>query len=130
MSFTEEARIPILPRRNINEENLGAWMRKYKPDAVISSGRIYSMLRELGYRVPDDVGFASLDLSEAPSEIAGLDQRYDLVGREVAKLVMQDVSFNTVGSPKFPKVVLVDSHFRKGPSLVKVGNAVDIGLRE
>jgi LacI family transcriptional regulator len=122
-------RIPILRRREIQTEGVERWMKKYKPDVVISSGKIYRVLEGLGYNIPDDLGFASLEILEDHKKASGVDHRHELVGSEALKLTFSDINLNNSGIPENPKVVLVDSHFRPGNTLNKVGRAREVKLR-
>ncbi len=125
----ESLRIPILRRRDVGVVGIQKWMDKYKPDVVVSSGMVYRILENLGYRMPESMGFASLELSEDHEHASGVDHRHDLVGSEALKLTFSDINLNHSGVPENPKVVLVDSHFREGNTLRKVGRARPIKLR-
>lgn len=125
----ESLRIPILRRRDVGVVGIQKWMRKYKPDVVVSSGMVYRILQDLGYRMPENLGFASLELLEDHGQASGVDHRHDLVGSEALKLTFSDINLNHSGVPENPKVVLVDSHFREGNTLKKVGRARPIKLR-
>lgn len=125
----ESEQIPILRRRDIGTTGIQKWMDKYKPDVVVSSGMVYRTLLDLGYSIPDDLGFASLELSEDHKDASGVDHRHRLVGRETLKLTFSDINLNQSGTPENPKVVLVDSHFKDGNTLRKVGRARPIKLR-
>lgn len=111
------ARIPILPKPEITPDNLNAWLQQHRPDVVISASSVHGLLRSIGKRVPDDIGFASIDVSEPPTHASGADHRYLLVGREALKLVLTNLNLNLTGVPSDPKVVLVDSHWREGTTL-------------
>jgi hypothetical protein len=106
-----------LPLENVNERDLAAWLQRYKPEAVISSGRVFTLLQGMGLAIPGDVYFANLDLSEPPRQAAGMDHRYQLVGSEAVNLVLTQLTLNLTGAPATPKVVLVDSHRRDGFTL-------------
>ncbi|MBI5768085.1 MAG: LacI family DNA-binding transcriptional regulator [Verrucomicrobia bacterium] len=110
-------RIPILALENVNERDLAAWLHRYRPEAVISSGRVFNLLQGMGLAIPGDLYFANLDLSEPPRQAAGMDHRYQLVGREAVNLVLTQFTLNLTGVPATPKVVLVDSHRRDGFTL-------------
>jgi len=116
-SIPREQRIPVLPRTEINPENLRTWYDQHRPEVIISAGSVYPMLRKIGLRVPTDVAFASIDISEPPRDAAGANHRYRLVGGETVKLVLTSLNLNLTGIPTDPKVVLVDSHWRDGFSL-------------
>lgn len=112
-------RIPILPKGQISKENLASWIHKHRPEIIVGPGYLFSMIQELKIQIPTDVGFASLDISNPPENIAGANHRYRSVGRETVKLVLSQLNLNVTGIPKDPKVVLVDSHFRPGFSLLE-----------
>lgn len=110
-------RIPILAEPDIVPDKVRAWLERHRPEVVISSGAVYRMLRGLGLRIPGDVSFLNIDVSEEPIRAAGADHRYRLVGRETLKLVVEMLNLNLAGPPEDPKVVLVDSHRRAGFTL-------------
>jgi LacI family transcriptional regulator len=126
----EKDRIPILHRSEISDNGIRQWMEKFQPQVVISAGQIYHKIRKLGYRIPQVIGFASLDLSEPPYDAAGMHHRHRQVGRETIKLVLTSLNFNLTGVPEHPKIVLVDSHRKEGDSLKKVGPPIPINLRK
>jgi len=110
-------RIPILPLQNANARDISAWLTQHRPEVVISSGRVFNLLQGMGLRIPGDVHFANIDLSEPPLQAAGMDHRYQLVGSEEVSLVLNQFGLNLTGLPDAPKVVLVDSHRRDGFTL-------------
>ena len=122
-------RIPILPKSEINSENLEKWMNEFDPDVVIGDGMVYELLIDLGCRVPEDLGFATLDTAKGPPDASGVDHRHDVVGREAFKLVLSDINLNSKGVPESPKIVLVDSHYYSGFTLRRVGRMQDVRLR-
>ncbi|MDR2675180.1 MAG: LacI family transcriptional regulator [Opitutaceae bacterium] len=111
-------RIPILPKPEISPGHLRRWLAAHRPDVVISAASVYHLLHGIGVDIPRDVSFASIDLSEPPTDAAGADQRYQLVGREALTLVLSQLNLNRTGEPEDPRVLLVDSHQREGFSLV------------
>lgn len=129
MLIDETDRIPILRKRDIGERSMQKWMETYRPDVVISSGKMYHHLEKLGYRIPGEIGFASLEILEDHKDASGVDHRQELVGREALKLSFSDINLNQAGTPENPKVVLVDSHFKPGNTLRKVGRKRSIQLR-
>ena len=112
-----DERIPILPREAVHERDIRTWLKRYRPEVVISSGRVFALLQGMGLAIPGDLFFANLDLSEPPRQAAGMDHRYQLVGTEVVNLVLTQFTLNLTGVPAMPKVVLVDSHRRDGFTL-------------
>ena len=110
-------RVPILPKPEIEPVRLRRWLETHQPDVVVSAASVYHLLRQMGWRIPRDIGFASIDISEAPTDAAGADHSYRLVGQEALKLVLTALNLNLTGLPPHPKTVLVDSHQRAGFSL-------------
>jgi len=125
----ESLRIPILPKRQINSDNIDNWMKKYEPDVVIGDGSVYELLIQLGYKIPEELGFATLDTAKGPDDASGVDHRHEVVGREAFKLALSDINLNSKGVPELPKVVLVDSHYQTGSTLRRVGRTVIVRLR-
>jgi LacI family transcriptional regulator len=101
----------------VNERDIAAWLKRHRPEVVIGSGRVFALLQGMGLAIPGDLHFANLDLSEPPRQAAGMDHRYQLVGREAVKLVLTQFTLNLTGIPANPKIVLVDSHRRDGFTL-------------
>lgn len=122
-------RIPILQKEMISDRNLENWINTYQPDSIISAGSVYNQLVKLGYDIPRDFGFASIDLSEPPQNACGVNHRYRLIGAETVSLVANALNLNRTGIPENPRVVLVDSHHIQGFSLPKKGRAIPINLR-
>jgi LacI family transcriptional regulator len=120
-----EERIPIVPLEKANEHDIGAWLKQYQPEVVISSGRIFHLLQAMGYAIPEAFHFANIDLSEPPRQAAGMDHRYQLVGAEAVNLVLTQFTLNLTGVAQNPKVVLVDSHWRNGFTLPARPLAID-----
>lgn len=110
-------RIPILAEPDIVPDKVREWVGRHRPEVIISSGEVYRILCGLGLRIPGDVSFLNIDVSEEPIRAAGADHRYRLVGRETLKLVVEMLNLNLAGLPEDPKVVLVDSHRRPGFTL-------------
>ena len=110
-------RIPILPREDVHERAIAAWLRRHRPEVVIGSGRVFALLQGMGLAIPGDLYFANLDLSEPPRQAAGMDHQYQLVGGEAVNLVLTQFTLNLTGVPAHPKIVLVDSHLRDGFTL-------------
>jgi LacI family transcriptional regulator len=129
MLIEESRRIPMLPKRDINSENIEKWIKEYEPDVVIGDGMVYELLVKLGYKIPEDLGFATLDTAKGPADASGVDHRHDIVGREAFKLALADINLNSKGIPDSPKVVLVDSHYHSGATLRRVGKTLDVRLR-
>ncbi|MDQ8192812.1 LacI family DNA-binding transcriptional regulator [Coraliomargarita sp. SDUM461004] len=113
---------PFFPSKEaFNIDNFSGWIQQQKPDVVMA---LYSdvprWLNELGYSIPDEIGYAHLDL---PSEgevylpFAGINQQPEQIGATTIDLVAAKIDRNERGIPASPQVSLVDSLWVDGPSL-------------
>lgn len=117
-------RVPILMRPDLDQKKFGAWLKKHRPDAVLGTqSPILLWLKNLGFRLPRDIGFASLDLfpSDDPalSPCAGIDQNSDIVGMSAVDLVTAQIQHNERGIPLHPKVVSIKGTWVGGPTVKK-----------
>ena len=96
-------KIPALMLKDGNREELRAWMKRHKPDVIVSDEpKAVKWLEELGHVVPSDVAFAHLDRPTG-KEFAGIDQLKELVGRAVIDLIVAQVHRNERGIPQYAK---------------------------
>lgn len=99
-----------------------AWLQTYRPDAVIgfSVGNYYDLI-ESGFRVPEEVGFASIHLSNNEFQngihLCGLNQQSDVIARESVYLIDQLIRFKSLGFPRVPHHLLIPSVWMDGESL-------------
>lgn len=94
------------------------WYREFKPDAVLTQEpRCLDLLREIGVRVPGDVGVAHLALTESDSGFAGVNQNGRLVGASAVDLIDAQLRRNERGLPASPKTLLVQGRWIEGPTV-------------
>ncbi len=109
------------------EKHLGAWVKKHKPDVIISPYReIKLWLPEmLGINIPEDVGYVSLAnradqyLDMLGVKVSGIDQQDDAIGAAAVDLVVAQLQRNEKGLPVTPKVVLTEGLWRDGETVGK-----------
>ena len=93
-------------------------MKRYKPDAIISSHfPAGDYLSSAGYSVPDDVGFAVLFWRNKSHNVAGIDTRDEAQAARTVDLVIEQIQANAHGLPSNPETVLFDGVWREGSSL-------------
>jgi DNA-binding LacI/PurR family transcriptional regulator len=110
-----EMKTPALAART--RRQLAAWMKKYRPDAIMTAApEVPRLLQELGYRIPDDVAVASTSASDALVD-AGIDQCSNTIGQIAAEMLIKQISLNERGEPADPYRILVESRWRDGQSL-------------
>lgn len=97
-----------------------SWVRRYKPDAVLSNiGEEKEWLEAAGLRVPEDIGLATLSPLE-PKRLplfAGVDQRETALGMTAVDVVVEQLNNNSYGLPEMPRTVMIECTWREGPSV-------------
>jgi DNA-binding LacI/PurR family transcriptional regulator len=119
---------PALPPMNRDPQNspkgitayklaLDRWMKKYKPDAILNYlTEVPAYLRELGYRIPQDVAVAGTSIYDIPVD-AGIDQHSRAIGQIAAEMLIKQISLNERGESSVPVRILVESRWRDGKAL-------------
>ena len=96
------------------------WVEKHKPDAVLGFGAAQCRhLQNLGYRIPEDLGFASLHLEGLAQHefCSGLDQNTGEIARQSVLTLDQLIRNKEKGIPRFPLDILVPSSWNEGKTL-------------
>ncbi|RRJ95469.1 LacI family transcriptional regulator [Opitutaceae bacterium TAV4] len=94
------------------------WVCSHRPEVIIGAQHdLLEVLREAGYRFPDDIGFAHLGLDTAWRDLAGVRQNNRQVGEAAAHLVIEQINRNAYGVPEHPRAVLVTGDWFAGPSV-------------
>jgi LacI family transcriptional regulator len=113
-----EDRVPMLRTEGPLAGPFAEWFRAHQPDAVLGlSAEGVALLAGIGVRVPKDAGFASLGLTPADRDVAGVDQNDPLVGSAAIDLVDAQLRRNELGVPGDPKTVLVAGRWVGGATL-------------
>ncbi|MEI6892687.1 MAG: LacI family DNA-binding transcriptional regulator [Pontiella sp.] len=98
-------------------EMLGIWLDEQKPDAIICSARlILHTLEKLGYRIPEDLGLASMSKYDNPIN-AGIDQNPEEIGRTAIQTIISQINENSFGIPDSPREILVEGRWVDGSML-------------
>ena len=108
-------RIPPFLPAEMSSQGVADWIRKWKPD-VIMSGRLglLRLLKEMGLRVPDDIGYASLAYYPEMGDVAGVDQNTKAVGGVAVDLVVDQLYRNERGIPERSKIVMIEGDWVDG----------------
>lgn len=92
------------------------WLKKNKPDGILTfMNETPAMLRQLGYRIPEDIGVAGTSM-DVPVD-AGIDQHSEAIGRIAVESLVAQINLNERGEPTDPSRILVESRWRDGKSL-------------
>ena len=109
---------PLIPQQ-LNAEKFCDWYRAYKPDAVLhipdhndGVAPIFDWLKRCGARVPDDVGYACLDLTPSMTTISGMEQQSHSVGATAVDLVISGLMQHERGVPTVVKTTMIEGLWR------------------
>lgn len=96
------------------------WFERHQPDVVVSVDRLgLSLLQGRGSKIPQQVGYASLDLDgDLPgfSDVSGIDQNSRLVGAAAVDLVVAAIQRGQKGIPPHPVRTMVEGSWHAGKS--------------
>jgi LacI family transcriptional regulator len=112
-------RLPLLTSGPRDRAAFLKWMKRYEPDVVIGFiPRVYDWLCEEGWRVPEDVSFASLTfvLDEWP-QVSGCVSQGNQIGSYGVDALVAAMSENEWGVPVQQRKILLQPLWHEGTSL-------------
>jgi LacI family transcriptional regulator len=92
------------------------WMKEEKPDALLSTVEQKILLRDAGYRVPEDIAVAVTSVLDGGAD-SGMDQHPEEIGRVGMLLLNSQISDGARGIPKIFRQMLVEGSWVDGTSL-------------
>ncbi|HEX7469109.1 MAG TPA: LacI family DNA-binding transcriptional regulator [Verrucomicrobiae bacterium] len=96
---------------------LKRWLVRHQPDAVLTVDiEIPAMIRELGYRIPQDIAVAGTSVLDIPVD-AGIDQHSEAIGRIAVEMLVKQINVRERGEPRDPSRILIKSRWKDGNSL-------------
>ncbi len=95
-----------------------AWLAEKKPDVVLTHGHdVLDWMREAGMRVPQEVGFVSLNRAKTGEHCAGLDLRPRDIGRCAIEMLVAQVQRAAWGRRWIPTSTTVAGQLVEGPTI-------------
>lgn len=112
-------RIPILAymkhELRMSEKEFKQWLNKYKPDALIAQHfETVQMVEEVGWKVPDDMGVAHLNIGPDVPDWSGMVLNQFSIGRAAVDLVVNQLVRNEFGIPEEPREVVLRAKWQSG----------------
>jgi LacI family transcriptional regulator len=94
-------------------------VKKHKLDAVMSYAVEHlEMLRDAGMKVPEDISYASLNVTEGNRYgLSGMRQSYFQVGAAAVNLVTKLYESNERGFPELPSIQYIESVWTEGKTV-------------
>lgn len=122
-SVPEKQRVPLLlfPDNRIREHGdlFAAWMKKHRPDAVISFDTYVPewITKRLKLRIPEDIGLVVHDWVGGLEGFAGIDHRRADVAAAAVDLIATQLMQNERGIPAVPRQILIPPRWVDGLSV-------------
>ncbi len=108
------------PEEYVDEATFIRWVKKAKPDGVIGTNRqIPEWLKTAGFRVPQDIAYANLDLASTDGEFAGIFQDARAIGAGAIDMIAGQLLRHERGVPEKPKTNIIDGHWIDGATMPK-----------
>jgi len=109
--------IPILQSDPNDKAAFLRWVKQHRPDVVIGFiNRVYHWLVEAGYRVPEDIAFACLNVW--PSEpFTGMSVQHPQVARSAVDFLISQMHENQFGVPPVQHCLLLEPNWVEGSTL-------------
>jgi LacI family transcriptional regulator len=93
------------------------WLARHKPEVILSNSKFVGpLLKSMNLKVPKDICFVDLFLSDFSGAVAGARQNYSTVGALAVELVSGQISHNKLGIPEFPTTTFVEGTWFGGAS--------------
>lgn len=109
---------PFYLSKKNSEEAFRDWLFTEKPDVVCSVDPIrLQWIRKCGFRVPEDIGFISLDIMEDETNLSGVRRRYEITGSAAVDLIAGQLYRNERGIPAPPKRILISPEWIPGNTI-------------
>ena len=97
---------------------LREWLRKEKPDAVICRcNRFFEAASSEGIRIPEDIGYVSLNVADDAPEASGIDQHREEMGAIAMDSLNTLLQKNQRGEQRISTGTLVDGSWKEGKTL-------------
>jgi DNA-binding LacI/PurR family transcriptional regulator len=115
--MTKGDRVPPLRSDFGDREAFAGWLKKYRPDAVLSFHTgARSWMRDAGLNVPRDAGLACLQMRQREG-VAGMFTPPALIAEVAVDFVISCLRDNERGLPRLPRNLLIEPEWCEGETL-------------
>ncbi|WP_052361173.1 LacI family DNA-binding transcriptional regulator [Geminisphaera colitermitum] len=93
--------------------NLDTWVKKHRPDAIISAGGDFPQDWEKVYRrpPPDGIRYVNMNIRHADSRSRGIDKISWEVGRVACNHLVSLLQHNETGLPEHPQIIAIEGRW-------------------
>jgi LacI family transcriptional regulator len=100
-----------------DQPKLEWWLKKNKPDAILTElAAVPAMLKNAGYRVPKDIGLATLSIHDGNVD-TGIDQNPEEIGNAAVEMLISLINSSHTGVPKICRELLIEGEWVNGSML-------------
>jgi LacI family transcriptional regulator len=113
-------RVAPLLDQEVTKAKLSRWMKTQRVDCIILTSfpqEMTTWIRELGHRVPEDLGVCLAQLYGKTDGFAGIDNQTDLLGEAAASFVVSLLQKNERGLPLYPRTISVEGRWIERPTV-------------
>jgi LacI family transcriptional regulator len=96
---------------------LARWLRRRRPDVIVGFNNLLPHVESLGWRVPEDIGFCSVNIDPGNLRLAGINQYDFSIGRMAVDILVDMIHRNEKGCPRIPVRSYADVAWRDGATL-------------
>lgn len=116
--------IPPFTAPYTDVEALGAWIKRHKPEAIVSGAYyVLSMLRQLRIKAPDQLGVACPCIPSRDSGLSGVFEDWRYIGEIAVDTLIAMLNRGERGVPARPQRLHVEGPWLPGHTLRRVGRA-------
>ncbi len=108
----------VVEDRDWEERNFAEWFKANRPQVILGyEPVVIEWLKNLGMRVPEDVGFAHLWIPDLSGEYAGIYHDPPAIGSAAVDFVVGMIQRNERGVPVSPQTLLLEAAWKEGNSV-------------
>ena len=94
------------------------WIHENRIESFLCTQQhVLPFLVRAGLKVPQDIGFAALDLPAEQGDVSGINQTPDAIGREAVNMISAMRAKNQTGIPRFREIHLIRGVWRNGKTI-------------
>ena len=121
---TQEETIPTLQLKGTDKNEhldmVKSWLQLFKPEAVISRcDCFFEAAKDLGLKIPDDVGYVSLNVTDDVEGASGIHQHRDVMGATAVDVLNSLLQRNFRGEHAVSVGTQVDGSWFEGDTLLE-----------
>jgi len=108
-------------RNRLERELVENWLKRYRPEVVISNPVIHPYLENVSLKVPLDVGLAHRNLNSDVHHWTGISKNDEAIGKAGAELLASLVEKSETASNMQPRTVEFTGEWREGKTTRRLG---------